>query len=145
MSINLLEHSRIRNAWFEHQHRLVDMKSRNNRKNFIQNQMNTNKLSHWEATIAFDEEYKKLEKQCREEMKQIRKEVTAGKQKMEALFKIREEEEERKRLTVLEERRKLRALRKEQQENSPPRVRRSARLNPESTRLLRRGSFYTKI
>ena len=145
MPIDLLEHSHIRKAWFEHQHLLADMKSRKNKQNFIQNQMDTNKLSRWEATIAFDEEVKKFEKQCREEIKQIHKKVTAEKQKMKALFKIREEQEERNRLAALEERRKLRASRKEQLEQSPPPVRRSARFHRDPYGRERRGSFFKKL
>ena len=145
MPINLLEHSRIRKAWFEHKHLLADMNGRKNKQKFIQNQMDTNKLSRWEATIAFDKEVKKIEKQCRDEMKKIHNEVTAEKQKMEALFKIREEQEERNRLAALEERRKLRASRKEQLEQSPPPVRRSARFNRDPYGREKRGSFFKKL
>ena len=140
MPINLKEHSRIKKAWFEHQHLLADMKGRNNKNKFIQNQMDTNNLSRWEATIAFDEEYKKLEKQCREEMKQIRKEVIAEKKEKEA-------ENERKRVAALEGRRNVRKMRKEERESlPPPPVRRSARINSKTTvdpiEKFQRGSVY---
>ena len=90
--------------------------------------MDTNKLSRWEATLAFEEEIKKVERQCREEMNQIHKQVVAERKKMTELFRIREEEEERERQAVLEKRRKARELRKEQLKNSPPPLRRSARV-----------------
>lgn len=90
--------------------------------------MDTNKLSRWEATLAFEEEIKKVERQCREEMNQIHKQVLAEKKEKEVQDKIREEEEERERQTVLEKRRAARELRKEQLKNSPHPLRRSARV-----------------
>ena len=86
--------------------------------------MDTNKLSRWEATLAFEEEIKKVERQCREEMNQIHKQVIAERKKMAEIFRIREEEEERER----QAKRKARELRKEQLKNSPPPLRRSARV-----------------
>lgn len=128
MPFNLKENSRLRNTWYKYQHILAEMNGYYNKKEFIQNQMDTNKLSRWEATLAFEEEIKKVERQCREEMNQIHKQVVAERKKMTELFRIREEEEERERQAVLEKRRKARELRKEQLKNSPPPLRRSARV-----------------
>ena len=128
MPFDIIENSRLRNTWYKYQHILAEMNGYYNKKEFIQNQMDTNKLSRWEATLAFEEEIKKVERQCREEMNQIHKQVVAERKKMTELFRIREEEEERERQAVLEKRRKARELRKEQLKNSPPPLRRSARV-----------------
>ena len=128
MPFDIIENSRLRNTWYKYQHILAEMNGYYNKKEFIQKQMDTNKLSRWEATLAFEEEIKKVERQCREEMNQIHKQVIAERKKMTELFRIREEEEERERQAVLEKRRKARELRKEQLKNSPPPLRRSARV-----------------
>ena len=128
MPFDIIENSRLRNTWYKYQHILAEMNGYYNKKEFIQNQMDTNKLSRWEATLAFEEEIKKVERQCREEMNQIHKQVIAERKKMAEIFRIREEEEERERQAVLEKRRKARELRKEQLKNSPPPLRRSARV-----------------
>ena len=148
MPFDIIENSRLRNTWYKYQHILAEMNGYYNKKEFIQNQMDTNKLSRWEATLAFEEEIKKVERQCREEMNQIHKQVIAERKKMAELFRIREEEEERERQAVLEKRRKARELRKEQLKNSPPPLRRSARVHSKTSNdplaKYRCGSMYTK-
>lgn len=126
--ININEDRRLRVTWCKYQNILTDMNRNSNKKECIQNQMDTNKLSRWEATLAFEEEIKKVERQRREEMNQIRKQFLAEKKEKEEQDRIREEEKERERQAVLEERRKARESRKEQLQNSPPPLRRSARV-----------------
>ena len=139
-AINIKEDRRLRITWFKYQHILADMNNHHNRKKFIQNQMDTNKLSQWEATLVFEEELKKVDRQRREEMNQIRKQCIAEK-------KEKEEEDERKRVAALEERRNVRKMRKEERESlPPPPVRRSARINSKTTdnpiETYQRGSVY---
>ncbi len=142
MPIDIREDRRLRIAWFKYQHILADMNNHYNKKKFIQNQMDTNKLSSWEATLVFDEELKKIDRQRREEMNQIRKQCIAER-------KEKEEEDERKRVAALEERRNVRKMRKEERESlPPPPLRRSARINSKTTDDYNatwiRGSFYKK-
>lgn len=148
MPFNIKEHSRLRVAWFKYQNILADMNNYYNRKKFIQNEMDVNNLSQWEATLAFEEEIKKTDRQRREEMNQIRKRVVADRKKMAEIVRIREVEEEHERLAVLEERRKVRELRKEQVKHSPPPLRRSARVHSKTSNdpltSYKRGSMYTK-
>lgn len=147
-AINIKEDRRLRVTWFKYQNILADMNNHYNRKNFIQNQMNTNKLSQWEATLVFEEEVKKVERQRREEINQIRKQIITEKEKFKALNKHIEEEEERNRLAALEEKRNARALRKEEMKVSPPPLRRSARVHSKISddydATWKRGSFYKK-
>lgn len=127
MPIDIKEDRRLRVTWFKYQHILADMNNHYNRKKFIQNQMDTNKLSQWEATLVFEEEVKKVDRQRREEMSQIRKQFIAEK-------KEKEEEDERTRVAALEEIRNVRKMRKEERESlPPPPVRRSARINRKTT------------
>ncbi len=148
MPINIREDRRLRVTWCKYQIILADMNKRCARTNFIQNEMNVNKVSHWEATLVFEEEIKKVEQQRREEMKQIRKQFVAEKKETEAQDKIREEEEERKRLAILQEKRNARELRKEEMKASPPPLRRSARVHSKNSddydARWKRGSFYKK-
>lgn len=129
MPIDINEDRRLRVTWFKYKHILADMNNRYNRKKFIQNQMDTNKLSQWEATLVFEEEVKKVDRQRREEMSQNRIQFIAEK-------KEKEEEDERKRVAALEERRNVRKMRKEERESlPPPPVRRSARINRKTTNI----------
>lgn len=129
MPFNIKEDSRLRVAWFKYQNILADMNNYYKRKEFIQNEMDVNKMSRWEAGLLFDEEIKKVERQCREEINQIRKLIIAERKEKEAQDQIYEEEEERKRLATLEGRRIARELRKAQLKESPPPLRRSGRVH----------------
>lgn len=148
MPINIREDRRLSVTWCKYKNILADMNKRLNRQNFIKNEMNVNKLSQWEATLAFEEEIKKVERQRREEMNQIRKQIITEKEKFKALNKNIEEEEERNRLAALEEKRNARALRKEEMKVSPPPLRRSARVHSKNSddydATWKRGSFYKK-
>lgn len=140
MPIDIREDRRLRITWFKYQHILADMNNHYNKKKFIQNQMDTNKLSSWEATLVFDEELKQIDRQRREEMNRIRKQYIAER-------KEKEEEDERNRLATLEERSNVRKMRKEERKSlPPPPVRRSARINSKTTNnpieKFQRGSVY---
>ena len=74
MPINIREDRRLSVTWCKYKNILADMNKRLNRQNFIKNEMDVNKLSQWEATLAFEEEIKKVERQRREEMKDKKRE-----------------------------------------------------------------------
>ena len=130
MPINIKEDRRLRVIWCKYQNILVDMKSYYYRTNSVKNEMDVNKLSSSEATIAFEEEIRKIEQQRRAEMNQIRKQIIAEKN---GSYTISEQEEARNRLIALEEIRIARELRNERMKDSPPRLRRSAGINSKTT------------
>lgn len=127
-AIDIKEDRRLRVAWFKYQHILTDMNGRYNKQKFIQNQMDTNNLSQWEAMLVFEGEIKKIEQQRRTEMYEIRKQVIAEHKEKKQQEKIRDEEEKQRKLAELEKKRVTRQLRKEQLLESPPPLRRSNRI-----------------
>jgi len=127
MPININEDRRLRVAWLKYQNIINDMNKYLHKKKFIQNEIDVNNMSRWEAGLAFDEEIKKIEQQRREEMNVIRKQARAEK-------KQQEEDEMRKKDAALEERRIKREMRKKtQSELSPPPLRRYARVHKKTS------------
>lgn len=145
MSININDDRRLRVTWLKYQNIINDMKKYAQKKEFIQNKVDVNGLSRWEAGLAFDEEIKKIEQQRREEMNVIRKTMNTERKQQEEQDKIREQEETRKKTALLEERRQTRELRKAE---LPHYVRRSARVHSKTSNdpliSYKRGSMYTK-
>jgi hypothetical protein len=131
MSIDINEDRRLRVTWFKYQHILADMTNYYKKKEFIQNQMDTSKLSQWEATLVFEEEVKKVETQRRTEMNQIRKQVIAEKKEKKAQEQKEKEIEYEIKKIHKNELRLVRQIRKAEQIYITPR--RSKRLAKKQT------------
>lgn len=121
MPIDINEDRRLRVTWLKYQNIINDMNNYFYKKKIIKDEMDVNMLSRWEAGVVFEEEIRKIEQKRREEMNVIRKAVRTER-------KICEQEDTRQKLVEFEEKRIARKLRKTQRIESPPPLRRSARL-----------------
>jgi hypothetical protein len=141
MTIDINEDRRLRDIWRKYKNRLASFPSRG----LIEHEMRVNQLSLWDANEILKQEIRKIEYQRREELTKTRILVRAEK-------KIQEEQEkkenEEKRVQAAEKKLMTRELRKVQLVESPPPLRRSARIHSKTSNdpltSYKRGSMYTK-
>ena len=144
MPFDINSDRRLRDTWDTIQEAIRELQKYRHIK--VQNIMKENKVSLYEARDILDNKIKHLEQQRREEMKRVQKDIDEEN-------KLKKQDEEER---MMQEKEKL-SLRREElhqakiekakkEKETPPRLRRSARIqrknNPTADRY--RGSIYTK-
>lgn len=143
--IDINEDRRLRVAWCKYEIILRKIKNYYYKKDFIQEKMNT-QLSRWEAEILYEDQIKEVSVQRRDEMNEIRKEMSAER------AQIREQEYQVKQELSAKRAQQAKA-RLEKKDSAPPsRSRRSCRIKNKNDKLheytglmpvfSRRGSYY---
>ena len=148
MPFDINEDKQLRIIWFKYENEINDLKTRFYKNEKIRprifrySQMTDNMF---EKQVDLDNEIRMLEEQRRKEMKEIRTKVR--KEKAEKIEKEKLELE-KKRQENAEKKRINRELREKLIQQSPPPLRRSARvhnkINNDPESIFRRGSIYKK-
>lgn len=148
MPFDINEDKQLRVIWFKYENEINDLKTRFHKNEKIRPRTFKYKEmtdTMFEKQLELDSQIRMLEEQRRKEMKEIRTKVR--KEKSENIEKEKLELE-KKRLEMIEKKRINRELREKIIQQSPPTIRRSARIhnrfNDDSEYKYRRGSIYKK-